>query len=72
MLAVAAFLLFLQTDYTTEGMKALDEGKYEAAVQGVPQGTEADSKDYFANFNLAMALPFFNAIRKPSPHTARP
>lgn len=33
MWAVAAFLLFLQTDYTSDGMKALDEGKYDAAVQ---------------------------------------
>ena len=55
MWAVAAFLLFLQADYTTEGMKALDEGKYEAAVQAFRKAIEADSKDYFAHFNLAMA-----------------
>lgn len=56
MWAVAAFLLFLQADYTTEGMKALDEGKYEAAVQAFRKAIEADSKDYFAHFNMAMAL----------------
>src|ERR1035441_10078440 len=55
MWAAAAFLLFLQADYTTEGMKALDEGKYEAAVQAFRKAIEADSKDYFAHFNLAMA-----------------
>jgi tetratricopeptide (TPR) repeat protein len=55
MWAVAAFLLFLQADYTTEGMKALDEGKYEAAVQAFRKAIEADAKDYFAHFNLAMA-----------------
>ena len=55
MWAVAAFFLFLQADYTTEGMKALDEGKYEAAAQAFHKAIEADSKDYFAHFNLAMA-----------------
>jgi tetratricopeptide (TPR) repeat protein len=55
MWAAAAFLLFLQADYTTEGMKALDEGKYEAAAQAFRKAIEADSKDYFAHFNLAMA-----------------
>src|SRR6266508_1169720 len=52
---VAAFLLFLQADSTTEGMKALDEGKYEVAVQAFRKAIAADSKDYFAHFNLAMA-----------------
>src|SRR5664279_333940 len=55
MWAAAAFLLLLQTDYTTEGMKALDEGKYEVGVQAFGKAIEADSKDYFAHFNLAMA-----------------
>jgi tetratricopeptide (TPR) repeat protein len=36
-------------------MKALDEGKYEAAAQAFRKAIEADSKDYFAHFNLAMA-----------------
>jgi tetratricopeptide (TPR) repeat protein len=56
MWAAAAFLLFLQVDYTTEGMKALDDGKYDAAVQAFRKVIEADSKDYFAHFNLAMAF----------------
>ena len=56
MWAVAALFLLLQADYTTEGMKALDEGKYEAAAQAFRKVIEADSKDYFAHFNLAMAL----------------
>jgi tetratricopeptide (TPR) repeat protein len=55
MWAVAAFLLFLQTDYTSEGMKALNEGKYDDAVQAFRKAIEADTKDYFAHFNLAMA-----------------
>ena len=56
MWAVAAFLLLLQADYTTEGMKALDEGKYDDAAQAFRKAIEADSKDYFAHFNLAMAF----------------
>jgi tetratricopeptide (TPR) repeat protein len=56
MWAVAALFLLLQADYTTEGMKALDEGKYEAAAQAFRKVIEADAKDYFAHFNLAMAL----------------
>ena len=55
MWAVAACFLFLQADYTTDGMKALDEGKYDAAVQAFRKAVEADAKDYFAHFNLAMA-----------------
>jgi tetratricopeptide (TPR) repeat protein len=55
MWALAAFLLFAQADYTTEGMKALDEGKYDSAVQAFRKAIDADSKDYFAHFNLAMA-----------------
>src|ERR1035437_427760 len=55
MWAVAACFLFFQADYTTDGMKALDEGKYDAAVQAFRKAIEADAKDYFAHFNLAMA-----------------
>jgi tetratricopeptide (TPR) repeat protein len=58
MWAVAAFLFFLQADYTSDGMKALDEGKYDAAVQAFRKAIEADGKDYFAHFNLAMAYTF--------------
>jgi len=52
----AAFLLFLQApDFSSEGIKALEEGKYEAAVQAFTKAVAADPKDYFAHFNLAMA-----------------
>jgi len=52
----AAVLFFLQaTDPTTDGMKALEEGKYEAAVEAFTKAIHADAKDYFAHFNLAMA-----------------
>jgi len=42
-------------------MKALEEGKYEAAVQAFTKAIEADAKDYFAHFNLAMA---YGLLRK--------
>jgi Tfp pilus assembly protein PilF len=51
------FAIFaLQTpDYTADGMKALDEGRYEAAAQALAKAVEADPKDYTAHFNLALA-----------------
>jgi Tfp pilus assembly protein PilF len=52
--AVALFL-FQTTDFSAEGMKALDEGKYEAAVQAFSKAIESDPKDYSAHFNLALA-----------------
>jgi tetratricopeptide (TPR) repeat protein len=57
---LAAFFLLWQADYTTEGMKALDEGKYEVAAQAFTKAIEADAKDYFAHFNLAMAYTLLN------------
>ncbi len=53
---VAAVLFFLQApDFTSEGMKALEDKRYEAAAQAFAQAVAADPKDYFAHFNLAMA-----------------
>jgi Tfp pilus assembly protein PilF len=51
----AAFFFFQATDPTSEGMKALEGGKYEAAIQAFTKAIAADPKDYFAHFNLAMA-----------------
>jgi Tfp pilus assembly protein PilF len=36
-------------------MKALEDGKYEAAITAFQKAIVADPKDYFAHFNLAMA-----------------
>jgi tetratricopeptide (TPR) repeat protein len=53
---LAALLFFLQApDFTSDGMKALEEGKYSAAVEAFTNATTADPKDYFAHFNLGMA-----------------
>ena len=55
MWAALAFLFIAQADLTDEGMKALEAGKYEAAAQAFTKAIAADSADYFAHFNLAMA-----------------
>lgn len=55
---LAAFLLVQTTDYSAEGAKALDESRYEAAVQAFAKAVEADPKDYSAHFNLALAYSF--------------
>src|ERR1017187_3929843 len=60
MWAIAVALFFLQVDYNTEGMKALDEAKYEVAVQAFIKAIEADPKDYTAHFNLALAYGFLH------------
>lgn len=60
MVALALALFLLQTDYYSEGVKALDEGKYEAAAQAFRKAIEGDPKDYTAHFNLALAYGFLN------------
>src|SRR6476469_7558765 len=61
MWAVAAALFVLQAaDFNAGGMKALEEGKYEAAVQSFTKAIAADSKDYFAHFNLGLAYGLLN------------
>ena len=42
-------------DYAAEGVKALEEQKYDAAVQSFTKAVEADAKDYYAHFHLALA-----------------
>ena len=61
MLAAAAFLFLLQTpDYDSEGAKALEAGKYEAAADAFSKAIAADPKDYYAHFNLAMAYTYLH------------
>lgn len=53
---LAAFLLFQPTpDHTAEGSKALQEGKYEAAIEAFTKAVAADAGDYYAHFNLGQA-----------------
>jgi Tfp pilus assembly protein PilF len=56
-----AALLFLQAaDPYSDGMKALDERKYEVAVEAFNKAIAADPKDYTAHFNLALAYGFLH------------
>src|SRR6185369_8276870 len=61
MRAIAVALFFFQTvDYYDAGMKALEEAKYDAAVQAFTKAIESDPKDYTAHFNLALAYGFLH------------
>ena len=57
-----AMLLLLyvpqNTDFSAEGLKALEANKYEEAAQLLSKAVEADPKDYSAQFNLALAYSF--------------
>jgi Tfp pilus assembly protein PilF len=57
---LVALFLFQTADYSAEGMKALEEGKYEAATESFRKAIAADSKDYTAHFNLALAYSFLH------------
>jgi len=49
------FLLAFQANFTEQGLKALDEKRYPAAVDSLTQAVAADPKDYSLHFNLALA-----------------
>jgi tetratricopeptide (TPR) repeat protein len=62
MWALAVALLLVQAaDPVSEGLKALEEGKNEAAVQAFGRALAADPQDYFSHFNLALA---YGALRR--------
>ena len=56
----AALMLFLafQSNYYEQGMKALDEKRYEAAVENFRNAIAAEPPDYTIHFNLALAYSF--------------
>jgi tetratricopeptide (TPR) repeat protein len=61
MRAAAALLFFLQVaDFSADGLKALEERRYDAAVDAFTKAIAADPKDYSAHFNLALAYGFLN------------
>ena len=61
MWVIVAALLFLQaSDPAAEGAKALEEGKYEAAVRALTKAVAADPADYYSHFNLALAYGFLH------------
>jgi tetratricopeptide (TPR) repeat protein len=50
-----ALLLAFQINLAEQGLKALDEKRYQAAVDSFTQALAADPKDYSLHFNLALA-----------------
>src|ERR1041384_6699912 len=48
-------LLAQAPDYLAEGLKALDDGQAEAAIESFTKAVAADPADYSAHFNLALA-----------------
>ena len=52
-----ALVLFLalQSNFYEQGLKALDEKRYQAAVENFTNAVAAEPKDYSAHFNLALA-----------------
>lgn len=57
MLPTAVLLLFLafQSNYYEQGLKALDEKRYQAAVENFIAAIAAEPPDYTLHFNLALA-----------------
>ena len=53
--AIPTLLFLCATDFTAEGMKALDERKYQDAADLFLKAVAADPGDYSANFNLALS-----------------
>jgi tetratricopeptide (TPR) repeat protein len=58
--ALALFLFFQAPDFTADGLKALDDHRYEAAADAFRKAIQADPKDYSAHFNLALADSFLH------------
>lgn len=51
---------FFVPDHTAEGMKALEEQRYEAAIASFTKVAEADPKDYAAHFHIGLAHTLLN------------
>jgi tetratricopeptide (TPR) repeat protein len=54
-IALTLFLAF-QTNFSEQGLKALDEKRYPAAVESLTQAIAADPKNYSLHFNIALAF----------------
>jgi|SRR5579871_300239 len=57
-IAAAALLFFQTAGPSADGLKALEDGRYDAAAQSFAKAIEADPSDYSAHFNLALAYSF--------------
>jgi len=63
MWAALPFLLFLAADFTSDGMKALEQNKYQEAADLFAKAVAADPSDYAANFHLALS---YSLLGKPA------
>jgi tetratricopeptide (TPR) repeat protein len=59
-IALAALFFLQSTDPSADGLKALEERRYDAAAELFRKAVEADPSDYSAHFNLALAYGFLN------------
>ena len=59
-LAGALLALMFIPDYAAEGMKALEEQRYDAAIASFTKAAEADPKDYSAYFHIGLAQSLLN------------
>ena len=69
---VLVLFLALQSNYTELGLKALDEKRYQEAVDNFINAIAADPKDYSLYFNLALAYSLMGKMPMPSRNTRRP
>src|SRR5271166_4802423 len=53
--ALLVLFLAFQSNYYEQGVKALDDKRYQSAVDDFLKAIEAEPKDYTAHFNLALA-----------------
>jgi tetratricopeptide (TPR) repeat protein len=53
--AILSLLFLFATDFTTEGMKALEDRKYQEAADLFAKAVAAEPGDYAANFHLALS-----------------
>lgn len=56
----ALLFAFFVPDYTADGMKALEEQRYQAALESFTKAAEADPKDYAAHFHIGLAQSLLN------------
>src|SRR5262245_59376565 len=63
MWAALPLLLFLAADFTSDGIKALEQNKYQEAADLFSKAVEADPNDYAANFHLALS---YSLLGKPA------
>jgi tetratricopeptide (TPR) repeat protein len=60
MWVIAALLFFQAAGTGADGLQALDQGNYDAAVRSFQAAIAADPSDYTAHFNLALAYGFLH------------